>query len=190
MSRRIWTERWSVHPEWSLEREHSYAEMFQYAKWVSIALSCAYLLWRRREAVYAAICMIFVYFLLDDSVAIHETIGHWVSPAFGADRIWRLRPQDFGELVVVAVAASILLAAFRLTYGWSRRSATRAFARQAGVLIVLLAAFGIGLDMLHSALVAGALRGTALDPALVLSRRRRGDGRRQRHGLLVHALSR
>ena len=33
---------------------------------------------------------------------------------------------------------------------------------------MLLAAFGIGLDMLHSALVAGALRGTALDPALVL----------------------
>ncbi len=157
-----------LHPEWSLEREHSYAETFQYSKWISIALSCAYLLWRRREAVYAAICVIFVYFLLDDSVAIHETIGSWVAPAFGAERIFRLRPQDFGELVVVAAAAIFLLAAFWLTYGWSRRPATRAFARQAGTLIVLLAAFGIGLDMLHSALVAGALGRTALDPVLVL----------------------
>ncbi len=155
------------YPQWNVEREGSYPEIYQYAKWASISLSCCYLLFRRRDAVYAALAMIFVYFLLDDSIAIHETVGGWLSSLFGSERTWRLRPQDFGEIAVVAAAGSVLIAAFMFSYMRSRGPA-RAFARQTGVLIAMLALFGIVIDMLHSAMLVGALGETALNPALAL----------------------
>ena len=86
-------------PEWNIEAERSYPEIFQYAKWVSIALACGYLLFRRGDAVYGALAITFVYFLLDDSIAVHETAGGWLHPLFGSERTLRNGLSSFGSTI-------------------------------------------------------------------------------------------
>ena len=58
-----------------------------------------------------AVC---AYLLIDDSQQIHEIYGLTIADALGFQPAFGLRPQDFGELIVTALAAGPLLVAIGL----------------------------------------------------------------------------
>jgi hypothetical protein len=89
--------------------------------------------------------------LLDDSLRIHETVGGYVADRAGLTPALGLRAQDYGELSVYVLGGGLSLA-----LGWLAYRHGDAFARRvsrhvlAGLLA--LAAFAVGVDMLHQTL--------------------------------------
>ena len=77
---------------------------------------CAWAFVRRHNALYLAWAVLFSYFMLDDSLNIHEMLGWPVAerlelvPAFG------LRAKDFGEFAVSLIAGVVLLGLIALCY--------------------------------------------------------------------------
>lgn len=155
---------------WNVELDGSYPEIFQYAKWALVVLCLLYLLARHRDALYAVLLAVFVYILADDALTWHESMGRWLVTAAGAseERIWRLRPQDFAEIAVSAVPGIVLLAALAVAWARSGGDGARAFAARALPLLALFAIFAIGVDTVHSGLVAGDWSRAKLNVTLVL----------------------
>ena len=134
-----------------LDVEGSYAEQFQYAKEFVAAIGLATLAWRTRVLVYAAWSALFVYLLLDDWQSIHERGGTLLADIIGLQAVLGLRPQDLGELAVSVAAGGIVLGAIALAHGAAPEIHRTVSARLLGLLLMLVL-FGIGVDMLHSAL--------------------------------------
>ena len=89
-----------------------------------------------------------MHLLIDDSQQIHETYGLAIADAFGFQPAFGLRALDFGELVVTALAAGPLLGAIGLAYLFAPRSEERVFTHTMIALLIVLAFFGVGVDML------------------------------------------
>lgn len=137
--------------KFSLGAERGYAEVFQYIKFFWIVLILVWFALKLYQPVYSVGALLFFYFLLDDSLEIHETIGEYIVEWYGVVPAFGLREQDFGELAVYALVAIIFLLA-----GWLAYRHSDAFARRVGLYLLLgvfmLAMFGAGADMLHSLL--------------------------------------
>lgn len=144
---------------WNIEADSSYAEQFQHLKWLGACLLALALALRRRVAVYFAWAAIFFYFLVDDSVLVHERVGAFFVAELGLDRIQQvyiawfpnlfLRPQDFGELVVALMVTAVI--AVLLVLSWPLHAAVRERTVMKHLIawLGLLAFFAIGVDMLH-----------------------------------------
>jgi hypothetical protein len=139
---------------WHVAQEGGIAEQWQWVKWGALALLLG-LMAMSGSAVYLAWAAVFLYLLLDDSQAIHETYGWRLGQALGLQPAFGLRARDFGELMVTALAAVPLFGFLALAYRTSRADARR-FTRAMLALAVLLAIFGVGVDMLEIALPAAA----------------------------------
>lgn len=132
----------------SLGAERGYSEMYQYIKlfWVSFLLS--WFAWEKREAVYVVGALLFLYFLLDDSFAIHETAGGFMVGMFELEPAFGLRGQDYGEL-----GTSALVGGFFLVVGWWAYRHSGSLARRIGLFLLMgvcmLALFGVGMDVAH-----------------------------------------
>ncbi len=132
---------------WNLQLDRSLPEQFQYAKWIVCAALCAWAFVRRRVLLYLAWTALFFYFLLDDSLHIHEMLGWPVAerlelvPAFG------LRAKDFGELAVSLIAGVVLLGLIALCYWRSANGPARSLTRALFPWLCLLVFSGVGLDM-------------------------------------------
>jgi hypothetical protein len=131
-----------------LGTEGGYAEMLQYLKYYWIALMLAMLCWRRREAVYAAWGVLYVYLLCDDALGIHETAGRYIAAAFHYGPALGLRAQDFGELLVSASAGCVLLGLILVCYERASSEA-RSASRDLVLLLGVLVFFGVFADMAH-----------------------------------------
>jgi hypothetical protein len=131
--------------------DNGIAEQWQYVKWSLLTLMLTFMSFKRRAVVYLAWALLFLYLLIDDSQQIHETYGEKIAVALAFKPAFGLRAQDFGELAVTAIAAvplfSLIAAAYLLT---SQRDA-RTFTHDMILLVVALAFFGIGIDMLDIA---------------------------------------
>ena len=141
-------------PLFSLETDRGYPEIYQYIKIFSIAILLLSVFGRTKVVGYFVWSMLFLYLLLDDALSIHESLGGYVAthmvfaPAIG------LRAQDFGELVVSAIAAVFFLTPLALLY--TRGSdALKEESIHLFSLLVALAFFGILVDMLHVAMKVG-----------------------------------
>ncbi|WP_147392904.1 hypothetical protein [Actinomyces sp. 2119] len=127
--------------------DQSYAEIFQGLKYVLVVvLLCCVVAVRRLWALLLWV-PVFVGFFLDDLFQGHERAGAYVRsmfpPAMGE------RAQDVGELGVYALAAVVV--GVVLWAGYRRGSPlTRWIYRVMACLLVLLALFGVGVDLLHS----------------------------------------
>lgn len=100
--------------------------------------------------------VVFAYVLFDDALRIHEILGTYVTAKRDLDAAFGLRANDFGELIVSAIAAALLLSPLILLY---RRGAPafRQVTRHLISLLLLLAFFGIFIDMLHVIFQGGNL---------------------------------
>lgn len=136
---------------YSLGADRGYAEVYGYIKFFWIVLLLAWFGFKKRQLVYGVAALLFFYFLLDDSLQIHETVGGHIAEGTGMIQSYGLRGKDFGELTV-----SVLAGLFFLIAGWLAYRNSNAFARRAGLYLLtgvfVLAIFGVGADLLHQLL--------------------------------------
>ena len=128
--------------------DNGIAEHWQYIKWGALALMLGFVAWVKRALIYVIWAVLFAYLLIDDSQQIHEIYGLTIADALGFQPAFGLRPQDFGELIVTALAAGPLLVAIGLVYLFASRSDERVFTHTMIALLIALALFGVGVDML------------------------------------------
>ena len=139
-----------------LDIEGSYAEFFQYIKWAFIATLFVFFAYQKKYLGYFVGAFLFLYFLFDDSLGLHEAFGTQVftprfselSPPFG------LRVQDVGELICSILVLSVFLPLSIFVY----YKGTKQFKNLCCDMIFLLALFaffGVFFDMLHAMIHLG-----------------------------------
>lgn len=139
---------WISNPQYSVEMDRGYAEIYLYVQEYWAALLLIAVGWQRKRLIYPAWGLAFAYFVLDDSLQIHERLGGRVARALDLQPMIALRAQDFGELLVTVVAAAGLFLLIGICH-WRSGSADRRISRHLFWLVVALAGFGVVTDMLH-----------------------------------------
>ena len=138
----------------SLERDRGYPEVYQYLKIFSIVILLHFLFAKTKVIGYGMWSLLFLYLLLDDAFSIHETLGGFIATTLALAPAAGLRAQDFGELAVSLIAATVFL----IPIAWFYARGLGAFkeaTKQLLWLLVALAFFGIFVDMLHVAIDMG-----------------------------------
>lgn len=141
--------------------DRSYAEVFQYLKFVWTALLLAIVAIGRRSAVLGAWALLILYLAADDCLRLHERGGEWLVSHYGLGDAFGLRGQDLGELAVSAVAGGVLLglvAACSVRAEPDGRNASKGLI----VLLGLLVFFGVFVDLLHVAVPDALAKGLDL----------------------------
>ena len=129
-----------------LTRDRGYAEFFQYTKEFWIAVMFLILGIKKKQGIYFVFSLLFVYLLIDDSFEIHENFGRLIAEFFNIQPWIGLRAVDFGELIVSAVFGVLFLTALILFFILSDQI-TRRIALYMSIFMVLLAFFGVVMDM-------------------------------------------
>ena len=129
-----------------LTRDRGYAEFFQYTKEFWIAVMFLILGIKKKQGIYFVFSLLFVYLLIDDSFEIHENFGRVIAEFFNIQPWIGLRAVDFGELIVSAVFGLLFLTALILFFILSDQI-TRRIALYMSIFMVLLAFFGVVMDM-------------------------------------------
>ncbi|QPG05762.1 hypothetical protein IT774_00240 [Salinimonas marina] len=138
----------------NLSQDMGYAEVFQYMKEFWIASLLVIIALRDKAASFVVWSLIFLYMLADDSLKVHENGGRYLVEALNIQPALSLRAQDFGELLVTAIAGGILFSMLFVTYYFASQAA-RHITHKLLLGVAGLAFFGILIDMLHSALPFG-----------------------------------
>jgi len=139
-----------------IDLEGGYGEVFQYTKYLWAAILIGWFAVKNRAWRFASWSIVFLYFLADDCLAIHETLGSLVAARVSFELPLGLEPVDFGDLVTLlsaAAALAILVFAAQLGAG---RNVKQAFIELAA-LAVLLGLFGVAADLLHGLFKADPL---------------------------------
>jgi len=133
----------------SLESDRSLPEFFQYFKEFFAAIMFWLLARRSKDRAYLSICILFTYVLLDDAFSFHERVGLFLGDALSLKDGF-IRANDIGELLVSAISGFFIFGFIGYQY---IRSNTyfRHVVHEVVILFGLLAFFGVGVDMLHSA---------------------------------------
>lgn len=131
----------------SIGQDRGYGEFFQYTKelWVAILLFLLGL--RKRKFLYIIFAFLFLYFLIDDALEVHERFGAFLSDFLNFQPNLGLRAIDFGELAVSVFFGALFFIAIGITHHQNVSSA-RTISKYLISLIVLLALFGVVMDML------------------------------------------
>ncbi len=140
----------------SLDSDGSYAEAFQYFKWLWIVILLIYISIKKSSLNYIAWALVFTYFLLDDGLQLHEKLGAALAEKYQFKELFGLRPQDFGELAITAMAGAVLF----IGLAWAFLKGSRSFRKISYDLLLLiffLVILGVGVDMLHSAIQPGRI---------------------------------
>jgi len=132
----------------SIGQDRGYGEFFQYTKelWVAILLFLLGL--RKRKFLYIIFAFLFLYFLIDDALEVHERFGAFLSDFLNFQPNLGLRAIDFGELAVSIFFGALFFIAIGITHHQSD-SFARTVSKYLIILIVLLALFGVVMDMLE-----------------------------------------
>lgn len=139
----------------SIKKDRSYPEMYQYLKWFWIIIILVYLSILRRSFSYISWALVFTYFLCDDALEIHERVGEYIAGDITLAPPLGLRLQDLGELVVSSTAGMILL--FAVIWSYLRGSQTfKKMSRDMLLLILVLAFFGVVVDMANISIKLGS----------------------------------
>ncbi|MDP2815397.1 MAG: hypothetical protein Q8O19_01825 [Rectinemataceae bacterium] len=139
---------YTLGPGFDIEVDWSFSEVFQYLKEFWIVLLLLLLAVRVSVFPYIAWSLLFVYFLLDDSVRIHETLGTVISDYLHFVPMIGLRAKDFGELFVSAFFGFIFVPLFGVAYYVSGKSG-RTVSNYLAAMVAALIFFGVFVDMLH-----------------------------------------
>ncbi len=135
----------------NLGSDRGYPEVYQYIKffWIILLLLCA--MWKYKAVQYIAWVFIFSYFLVDDSLQIHERIGDIISENMDFRVPLGLRVQDIGELMASLFFGIILF--IPLFYSYINGGIVfKKISNDMFILIVFLIFFGVFLDVLHVSL--------------------------------------
>lgn len=148
-------------PLLSIETDQGYAEIYQYLKWLWIILVLIFVSFKEASMQYLAWVLLFAYFLLDDSLRVHERAGEMIAVEYTFKQPFGLHRQDLGELAVSAMIGSILIIPLSWAYiGGSKRF--RKVSHDLSVLISVLIFFGVVVDMAHSTIDLGTAVGLSI----------------------------
>ena len=135
-----------VSPLFNIGRDMGYPELYQYLKEIWAAGLTALYFLRTRKIAFLAWALLIGMLFLDDSLAVHERLGHLFAVRLGLPDVAGIRGQDFGEII----AAGLMVVPFFLTVLVSHRwlSATQRFVSLGFfALIMALAFFGVLIDL-------------------------------------------
>jgi hypothetical protein len=132
----------------SLTFDGGHSEFFQYTKffWIMILFFVTAVRWRR--LIYTIFSFLFLYFLIDDSFALHEGYGAFIADFFHFTPAFGLRAVDLGELAVSGLFGILFLAAIGIAYALSTTT-DRRVANEIIILVILLGVFGVVFDMIE-----------------------------------------
>lgn len=139
---------WVLDARSSLERDRGFAEIVIYAKLSIAGLALLGLAQRRRAAVLAAWALTLVVVVADDANRYHERWGVELVDILGLTPALGLRARDFGELLVWAGLAAVLLPLIVAGH-WCSPPWARAVSWRLAGLLAALALFGAVVDMAH-----------------------------------------
>lgn len=135
------------HYRYDSGHDGSLAEIFQYIKWFLILCLLARIARSRQSASYWSWFAFILFFLADDSLQIHERAGAHIAGILPFTAPLGLRQQDIGELAVVAIAGSLLLAGVLYAY----RKGDALFKRVSLDMLCFLLALGVFAIMIDMA---------------------------------------
>jgi hypothetical protein len=130
----------------SISEDRSYPELFQYLKWFWMTIMLIIISRSKRSLGYLSWALLTTYFLLDDSIGIHELIGTKIAAGLNFTAPFSLRKQDIGELIVSGVFAIILVAPIVISY-LRGDSEFKRFSLDMLLLMALLFFFGVFVDV-------------------------------------------
>ncbi len=142
--------------KFNLANDMGYPEMYQYIKFFWIIILFLNLALKNRSLHYIPWVLLFTYFLLDDSLQIHEHAGYFFTEHFNFTPLFGLRMQDYGELASAATAGILLLPPLV----WAYRKGTQIFRKislDIGLLVLGLVFFGVVVDMIHIVVPLGTV---------------------------------
>lgn len=145
---------WWNNPMLNIEKDHGYPETFQYLKYFWASILCVVLAVKSRVWQFLAWALLFIYLLADDSLTLHEQAGTFIAAHLNFTPPWGLRTQDVGELVSALGTALVLFIPLALAFvkGSPRfRLASLHLAQ----LVLVLASFGVLVDLLHMTVQSG-----------------------------------
>ncbi|MBU2581389.1 MAG: hypothetical protein KJ622_06700 [Alphaproteobacteria bacterium] len=133
-----------------IEIDQGIPELYNYLKWALSAAACAVAFVRSREQLFLVWSALFFYFLLDDSLRVHERLGTQAVLALELAPAFLVRAQDIGEVVVCAVVGALLLGLMALFY-WraGTGSSARRFTLRQLPWLGLLIFCGVIIDLVH-----------------------------------------
>jgi hypothetical protein len=101
---------------------------------------------KRRHGLFWVFSFFFLYTLFDDSFEFHELFGSFLADFLAIQPALGLRPVDFGELIVYVAFGLLFAVPLLLFYLMSDRSVRKVAHALLG-MIVVLAGFGVLMDM-------------------------------------------
>lgn len=143
-------------PRFSLGHDGGYAEIFQYAKLLTVVWLLLSV-WRKAwQPVFGAWALLYTYLLGDDALQFHELGGAAIAETLGYSSRLGLRAVDFGELTISAAFGVLFTVAIVVSY-WRSSAGARHASQDLSVLFAALVFFGVGFDMLHALAGIGVL---------------------------------
>lgn len=149
----------SLTPLWNnpllnIEKDAGYSEIYQYLKYFWACLLFLAIAAKTRAVPPTAWAFVFLFLLADDALGLHEQIGGLIALNLHFTPPWGLRTQDIGEVIYALAAALVLCIPLGLAYlkGSSRFKRSSLHLLQ---LLVLLACFGVLIDLLHMLVQTG-----------------------------------
>lgn len=143
----------SLTPIWNnpllnIEKDAGYSEIYQYLKYFWACLLFLVIASKTRTVPPTAWAFVFLVLLADDALGLHEHIGALIASNLHFTPPWGLRTQDIGEVIYALIAALVLCIPLGLAYlkGSSRFRRSSHHLLQ---LVLLLACFGVLVDLLH-----------------------------------------
>lgn len=131
---------------YSVKRDLGYAEFYQYIKFLWIIIIFLYLSQKLNYWGHVSWAVTFLYFLADDTFQLHEDVGRLIANHLTFTPPLNLRLQDFGELIVYAIAGIILMLGIAIAY----RKGSQSFKNLSHDFLFLTAFlifFGVFLDV-------------------------------------------
>lgn len=133
-----------------LDIDGSHPEFYQYTKFVWILILLIYTALTTKNKSYLSWILVFLYFLTDDVLRLHERSGRFLNERVTFEPPFELRVQDVGEFAAFAIFGLPLLALLGWTY--FRGSLTfKKISRDLMLLVVVFAFFVVIFDILHAA---------------------------------------
>lgn len=145
---------WWENPMLNIEKDHGYAESFQYLKYFWASILCIVLAVKAKAWHFLAWAFLFAYLLADDSLALHEQMGSLIAAQLNFEPPWGLRTQDVGELISALGTALVLCVPLALAY-MKGAALFKLVSIHLAQLVIILACFGVLVDMLHMTVQSG-----------------------------------
>lgn len=128
--------------------DRGYAEFYQYMKELWILILFLILGINRRNILFLILSLLFLYFLIDDSLELHERIGAFLAVNLNFQPMFGLRDVDFGELAVFLFFGLQFLLLIGAAYIHSD-AFSRVVLKNLLLMLAFLAFFGVIIDMVQ-----------------------------------------